>query len=123
MTRSSEILLYLVVQPDKFQDQFAPDYGERELRELCTWCGLPFSLTKDAFREYKESKSTVITPDLQKLLFAIDTIPVSTAACERGFSAMNDICTPLRSFLHVHSDCWTTAGSLESHALCEIVVG
>ena len=58
-------------------------------------------MTKDAFREFRESKGSVTAPEFRKLLFAIDTIPVSTAACERGFSAMNDICTALRSLLTV----------------------
>ena len=44
----------------------------------------------------------VITVEFRKLLFAVDTVPVSTAACERGFRAMNDICTPLRSLLTVN---------------------
>jgi hypothetical protein len=81
--------------------QFAPDHGEIELRELCTRFNLSFAMMKDAFREFKETKGAVVTPDFQKLLFAIDTIPVSTAACERGFSAMNNICSPLRSLLTV----------------------
>ena len=34
-------------------------------------------------------------------MFAVETLPVSTAACERGFSQMNLICTPLRTQLTV----------------------
>jgi hAT family C-terminal dimerisation region len=38
---------------------------------------------------------------MQALLSAIGTLPVSTAACERGFSKMNVVCSPLRSKLTV----------------------
>jgi len=34
-------------------------------------------------------------------LTAIHSLPISTAECERGFSGMNLICTPLRSTLTV----------------------
>jgi len=34
---------------------------------------------------------------MKRLVFAVDTLPVSTAACERGFSRMNVLCSPLRT--------------------------
>jgi len=37
-------------------------------------------MTKDAFREFKETRGVMITAEFQKLLFAIDTVPVSMAA-------------------------------------------
>lgn len=36
---------------------------------------------------------------MKRFLIAVDTLPVSTASCERGFSSMNAHCTPLRSTL------------------------
>jgi len=48
---------------------------------------------KEAFQEFKDSKGAVIIQQLRKLLFAIDTIPVSTAACERELSVISGICT------------------------------
>jgi len=83
--------LVVIVRSDSFQDPVAPHYLQRERRDLCAWFNLSCPVTKDAFREFKESKDTVVTPEFRKLLFAIDTVPVSTAACERGFSAMNDV--------------------------------
>jgi len=38
---------------------------------------------------------------LKQVMNAVDTIPVSTAECERGFSKMNIVCTSLRSRLSV----------------------
>lgn len=95
--------LVTVTQPESYQNPLScsPDHGESELREMCIKFKLPFSTTKDAFREFKDSKGAIITQQFRKLLFAIDTIPVSTAACERGFSVMNGICTPTRSLLTV----------------------
>lgn len=93
--------LAAITAKENYQTPFAPEYGEVELRELCRKFRLRLPILKDAFRDFKDSKGSLITPDFQKLIFAIDTIPVSTAACERGFSAMNDICTPLRSQLTV----------------------
>src|SRR6218665_2022061 len=71
------------------------------LKLLCAQCGLSFSDLKFAYRSFKDSKGSVISNELLKLNSVINTIPVSTAACERGFSKMNIICSPLRTRLTV----------------------
>ena len=38
---------------------------------------------------------------MKQFLFAVDTLSTSTAACERGFSQMNIICSPSRTQLTV----------------------
>ena len=76
-------------------------HGEVKLRTLCRMFNFPLSDMKIDFSDYKDSKGDKITKTFQKLLNAVDTVPVSTAACERGFSQMNDICTSLRSQLTV----------------------
>jgi len=38
---------------------------------------------------------------MKRFVFAVDTLPVSTAACERGFSRMNVICSALRTRLSI----------------------
>jgi len=38
---------------------------------------------------------------MKRLVFAVDTLPVSTAASERGFSRMNVVCSPLRTRLSI----------------------
>ena len=58
-----------------------------------------FNKLKNAFRSYKDSSGKEIDYDLQPLFSSISTLPVSTAVCERGFSKMNVVCTPLRSSL------------------------
>ena len=56
---------------------------------------------KIAYREYRDCKGTRTPAFLKRLINYANTIPVSTAACERGFSKMNIICSPLRSRLTV----------------------
>lgn len=51
--------------------------------------------------DFKESKGADVAPVMQQLISAVATLPVSTAACERGFSKMNFLCTPLPSKLTV----------------------
>ena len=76
----------------------SPEYGESELKivssKFVVSCG---SNLKDAYRDFKDSKDSVIKPLMQALLSRIGTLPISTAAYERGFSRMNVVCSPLRS--------------------------
>jgi hypothetical protein len=44
---------------------------------LRTKFSLSLPVMKDALRDFKESKGHDVTPDFQKLLFAIETISVS----------------------------------------------
>ena len=125
--------LVTVTQPESYQNPLScsPDHGESELREMCIKFKLPFSTTKDAFREFKDSKGAIITQQFRKLLFAIDTIPVSTAACERGFSVMNGICTPNtfasycspHSIMHGDPHFRTTSHFVEPSVICQAVAG
>src|SRR6218665_646489 len=71
------------------------------LKLLCAKFGLSFSDLKFAYRDFKDSRGSIISNELLKLKSVINTIPVSTAACERGFSKMNIICSPLRTRLTV----------------------
>jgi len=58
------------------------------------------SILKQEYRYYKDQKGVAADGGkLVQLICCIHTLPVSTAACERGFSKMNIICTPLRSAL------------------------
>ena len=63
--------------------------------------GLRFNEIKNDFKEFKDSRGTVISNGMRQLKNSINTLPVSTAECERGFSKMNIICSSLRSKLTV----------------------
>ena len=41
--------------------------------------------------------------ELRELLVAVNSIPITSAECERGFSQMNLICTPHRGSLRTHT--------------------
>ena len=66
-----------------------PEFGEAQLKLLCSAFDLSFSEAKNAYREYKESAGKVIPSELKEVMNLIDTIPVSTAECQEGFSRMN----------------------------------
>lgn len=90
-----------VLDAAAFPAELSPEYGEQELKMLCVKFPREFSLVKMAYREFKESRGTNIQPSLKELLNCVNTIPVSTAECERGFSKMNIVCSNLRSRLTV----------------------
>jgi hypothetical protein len=86
-----------VIQRDIYHGEFVQDYGDTELRKLRKKFNASFNVVKHAFREYKTSKGQVVTSEFQKLLYAIDTLSLSTVLCKRSFNAMNDIYASVRS--------------------------
>ena len=74
-----------------------PEFGEAQLKLLCSAFDLSFSEAKNAYQEYKESAGKVIPSELKQVMDLTDTTPVSTAECER----MILVCTTLRSRLTV----------------------
>ena len=48
-----------------------------------------------------DDESSHFPEDIAELIAAIDTITITSADAERGFSTMNIICTPLRNRLGV----------------------
>jgi len=89
------------LNPASFPDDLSPEYGESEIRLLCTKFGLAFRDLKFAFREYRDSRGNAIAPCVRVMLNCVNTIPVSTSECERGFSKMNVVCSSLRTRLTV----------------------
>ncbi len=88
--------------PSSWSNMIVPEHGESELKVVSTKFLVPFSSAlKQAYRDFKESKGADVAPVMQQIISAVATLPVSTAACERGFSKMNIVCTPLRSTLTV----------------------
>lgn len=75
-------------------------HGDQEVRRLCRRLKVhEEGKTLQAFREFKDTKVT--PPLLKPLMNAVTTIAISTAECERCFSVMNDILSPIRSLLSV----------------------
>lgn len=74
-------------------------FGVNAVEEMAEQVGLNGWLCIRAFREFKESKGKIVSADFQQLLTAVNTIPVSTAECERSFSGMNFYMSPQRARL------------------------
>lgn len=74
--------------------------GEGHLRSLCKRFNLTFSDFINAFRDYIDEPEIIPVP-IQDLRLLVNTLPISSADCERGFSTMNNICTDLRNSLTV----------------------
>lgn len=77
-------------------------YGEESIRSLCD----AFQLNDEVdiirgFRHFKMTDGNEIPEDLKPLFKAVATIPISTSECERNFSSMNEIMTPLRCSLSI----------------------
>jgi hypothetical protein len=95
-----------VIFPEYWPSEMATNYGEDELRLLCNRFRLPYASIRDAYGDYKDSGGRHMPKSFSSLMRPVNTIPVSTAECERGFSAMNIIITERRSSLlteHVSS--------------------
>jgi len=75
--------------------------GEQRLAKLCRRLHVDFNKTQRGFRDFVDNGGTRVPDDMMELNFAVDTIPVTSADAERGFSAMNMMCTPLRNRLGV----------------------
>uniref|UniRef100_A0A8C8SR57 Uncharacterized protein n=2 Tax=Pelusios castaneus TaxID=367368 RepID=A0A8C8SR57_9SAUR len=89
------------LDPSRFTTELSPEFGESDIKFLCSKFGIAFNEVKCAYQEYKDCQGAVMKPALQKLVNCVNTIPLNTAECERGFSKMNIICNSLRSRLTV----------------------
>jgi len=76
-------------------------FGENEISKLCARFGVSTRPTLRSFRSFVKSHGKTVEDHLRRLVSSVAVIPVSTAECERGFSAMNLLLTPRRSSLHV----------------------
>ena len=82
-------------------------FGEREVVTLCQ----KFDIDDQrnvirAYREYRDNGGEMIPDGLKGLLAAVNTLPISSAECERGFSQMNLICTADRASLLISTISW-----------------
>lgn len=90
-----------VLDLNSLPKDISPTYGETEIRWLCEFFRVDHSAVKAEYREFKDTGVICTGGQLEYLKHCTESIAVSSAECERGFSAMNDICTGLRSSLTV----------------------
>jgi len=78
-------------------------FGNCNIRNLCQQFKIDEKSTIKSFRIYKMDLGKMEIPeDLKPLYKSIATIPVSTSDCERNFSSMNEIMSPLRTSLNIN---------------------
>ena len=88
--------------PTAWPEVVLPEYGESELKSVCKRVRVSYDGNlKNAYRLFKDSQGMHKIAEMQCLLNAIETVPCSTAECERGFSLMNIMCSDIRSSLAV----------------------
>jgi len=99
---SSELLEHFkALHPTYWPDSVNICHGDHAVRYLCSHFNLSSSNCLKGMREYIENGGKRVPQDLKPLLLIMDSIPVSTAECERGFSAMNLILTSSRSAIQI----------------------
>lgn len=92
-----------VIDPINWPDEFDVTYGDDAVGSLAERLNIEKRSTIRAFREFKDTGGKQISTGMQPLVIALKTIPVSTAECERGFSEMNLLATPIRNSLRVET--------------------
>ncbi|XP_034567279.1 E3 SUMO-protein ligase KIAA1586-like [Notolabrus celidotus] len=73
-------------------------HGEAQVKRLCRRFNLGEEQAVNGMRDFLEHPDSE-PENLKPLMQCMQTIPCSTAECERGFSLMNNICTDKRSTL------------------------
>lgn len=105
-----------VIHPMYWPRDLSITYGEHEIQRICD--RFKISSSRDIIRDFRHfkqgltpmlsgDKPTIFEqpPSFKKLISIINSIAVSSAECERGFSAMNLILSPLRSSLYISTVC------------------
>uniref|UniRef100_A0A0F8AU71 HAT C-terminal dimerisation domain-containing protein n=1 Tax=Larimichthys crocea TaxID=215358 RepID=A0A0F8AU71_LARCR len=100
MVPEEEIELYdqlNFLKPETWPTPVPVLFGELELRQLCIRLKINDSSVKQDFRDFKDNENMPLNRGLIKLKQVADTLALSTAECERGFSLMNTIISPIRN--------------------------
>jgi hypothetical protein len=93
--------LQVFFSPDNWPEEFDILFGENAIQNICTYFKLKVNSAINGFREYKENLGQSVPKPLEPVLKASETLIVSTAECERAFSAMNDILSDNRNRLKI----------------------
>lgn len=90
-----------VLYPQHWPESTDAMYGETEVESLCQRFDIdsPRAVIR-AYREYRDSDGKCIPDKLKELFVSVNSISISSAECERGFSQMNLICSQNRASLH-----------------------
>ena len=100
-----QILLYnlSVLNKDYWPHDISGDYGTDQIKYLCERFGLDYISNLNFFRSYLDNEGNSIPAGMVPLINLLKIIPISTSEDERGFSAMNLVCTNIRNRLNIES--------------------
>ena len=65
------------------------------LKKLCELFSIDFKTAQNGFRHFIDHGGSHVPEELVELKGAVETIPVTSAEAEHGFSTMNVICSSL----------------------------
>ena len=91
-----------VLDPDSWPNDDVKKifFGDQDVMRLAQLCGVDQASVVNEFRHYKQNVKKV-GPALKQLLHRLQLLPISSAECERGFSAMNLDDTSIRNRLQI----------------------
>ncbi|CAH2300969.1 Hypothetical predicted protein [Pelobates cultripes] len=75
--------------------------GEAKLEQLCKRFRLSYASICEGFRDYIDNGGAEIPENLKPVVTAVNSLPVTSGDCERGFSTMNLVMSPIRSGLGI----------------------
>ncbi|CAH2276051.1 Hypothetical predicted protein [Pelobates cultripes] len=75
--------------------------GEVKLEQLCKRFRLSYASICEGFRDYIDNGGAEIPENLKPVVTAVNSLPVTYGDCERGFSTMNLVMSPIRSGLGI----------------------
>ncbi|CAH2312662.1 E3 SUMO- ligase KIAA1586-like [Pelobates cultripes] len=75
--------------------------GEVKLEQLCKRFRLSYASICEGFRDYIDNGGAEIPENLKPVVTAVNSLSVTSGDCERGFSTMNLVMSPIRSGLGI----------------------
>lgn len=78
-----------------------PSFGQQQIERLTARFSMDAKIVTLGFRAFRAVGGREYNSDIKPLIDAIESIPVSTAECERGFSCMNRVLTESRNRLDI----------------------
>lgn len=99
MTNTTMSAMRLILDKSKWPMDLSVQFGKEEVMHLSNQFHINATRAVRGMRAYVEGEEN--PSDFQELMCSINTIPCSSAECERDFSLMNNIATDIRSVLTV----------------------
>ena len=99
MTNTTMSAMRLILDKSKWPMDLSVQFGKEEVMRLSNQFHIDATRAVRGMRAYVEGEEN--PSDFQELMCSINTIPCSSAECERDFSLMNNIATDIRSVLTV----------------------